>query len=142
MQQPEKEISRAHDAQDRLNALFDKARALITALHIIEADSEDLEDGADDEPSLSGPGNTLVLETTTAMMRTTARQNPAWSLQPRLSASLGYRLSQRPRGRRWRHGGGSGLWRLTSSIRWPLRQRRRPRRSSPRSSLPPNTWHT
>lgn len=40
--------------EKELNALFDKATALITALDVMEADSEDLEDGADDEPYLGG----------------------------------------------------------------------------------------
>ncbi|RWE38597.1 MAG: hypothetical protein EOS78_13210 [Mesorhizobium sp.] len=38
--------------EQELNALFDKATALITALDVMEADNEDLEDGADHEPSL------------------------------------------------------------------------------------------
>lgn len=38
--------------EKELNALFDKATALITALDCMEADSEDLEDGADAEPWL------------------------------------------------------------------------------------------
>ncbi|CDX58567.1 conserved hypothetical protein [Mesorhizobium plurifarium] len=38
--------------EKELNALFDKATALITALDVMEADSEDLEDGADDEYTL------------------------------------------------------------------------------------------
>ncbi|TGP27369.1 hypothetical protein EN875_034070 [Mesorhizobium sp. M2D.F.Ca.ET.232.01.1.1] len=38
--------------EKELNALFDKATALITALDVMEADSEDLEDGADAEPWL------------------------------------------------------------------------------------------
>ncbi|RWM04562.1 MAG: hypothetical protein EOR68_02830 [Mesorhizobium sp.] len=38
--------------EKELNALFDKATALITALDVMDADSEDYEDGADDEPSL------------------------------------------------------------------------------------------
>ncbi|TGS95264.1 hypothetical protein EN814_16305 [Mesorhizobium sp. M2D.F.Ca.ET.171.01.1.1] len=40
--------------EKELNALFDKAAALITALDVMEADSEDLEDGADAEPYLGG----------------------------------------------------------------------------------------
>jgi hypothetical protein len=53
--------------EKELNALFDKATALITALDVMDADSEDYEDGADDEPSLGwctgyGPGDTLDLE--------------------------------------------------------------------------------
>ncbi|TGS94775.1 hypothetical protein EN814_18915 [Mesorhizobium sp. M2D.F.Ca.ET.171.01.1.1] len=53
--------------EKELNALFDKATALITALDIMDADSEDYEDGEDAEPSLGwcsgyGPGNTLDLE--------------------------------------------------------------------------------
>ncbi|TIP39106.1 MAG: hypothetical protein E5X77_30400 [Mesorhizobium sp.] len=53
--------------EKELNALFDKAAALITALDVMDADSCDFEDGADDEPSLGwcsgyGPGNTLDLE--------------------------------------------------------------------------------
>lgn len=47
--------------EKELNALFDRATALITALDVMEADGEDLEDGADDEPSLGwgerGPGS-------------------------------------------------------------------------------------
>lgn len=53
--------------EKELNALFDKATALITALDVMDAGSEDYEDGADDEPSLGwctgyGPGDTLDLE--------------------------------------------------------------------------------
>jgi hypothetical protein len=40
--------------EKELNALFDKATALITALDCMEADTEDLEDGADAEPYLGG----------------------------------------------------------------------------------------
>ena len=39
--------------EKELNALFDKATALITALDVMDADSEDYEDGADDEPWLA-----------------------------------------------------------------------------------------
>lgn len=38
--------------EKELNALFDKATALITALDCMDADSEDYEDGGDLEPSL------------------------------------------------------------------------------------------
>ncbi|MDG4908414.1 hypothetical protein P9228_18470 [Mesorhizobium sp. WSM4898] len=38
--------------QRRVNELLDQSMALITALDVMEADSEDLEDGADAEPSL------------------------------------------------------------------------------------------
>ncbi|RWN05733.1 hypothetical protein [Mesorhizobium sp.] len=56
--------------EKQLNDLFDRATALITALDIMDADSADLEDGADDEPSLGwtlrggmgGMGDTLDLE--------------------------------------------------------------------------------
>jgi hypothetical protein len=40
------------EVEQHLNDLFDRATSLITALDIMEADSEDLEDGADAEPSL------------------------------------------------------------------------------------------
>ncbi|TGP33336.1 MULTISPECIES: hypothetical protein [unclassified Mesorhizobium] len=50
--------------EKELNALFDKATALITALDVMEADSEDLEDGADAEPWLGwgerGPRGTVA----------------------------------------------------------------------------------
>ncbi|OBQ96036.1 hypothetical protein [Mesorhizobium sp. AA23] len=38
----------------QLNDLLDRAMSLITALDLMEADREDLEDGADDEPYLGG----------------------------------------------------------------------------------------
>ncbi|RWX66563.1 hypothetical protein EN780_14780 [Mesorhizobium sp. M4B.F.Ca.ET.089.01.1.1] len=52
--------------EKELNALFDKATALITALDVMEADSEDLEDGADAEPWLGwgerGPQATMSFQ--------------------------------------------------------------------------------
>ncbi|RUW53737.1 hypothetical protein [Mesorhizobium sp. M8A.F.Ca.ET.021.01.1.1] len=52
--------------EKELNALFDKATALITALDVMEADGEDLEDGADAEPWLGwgerGPGGTMSFQ--------------------------------------------------------------------------------
>ncbi|PBB77893.1 hypothetical protein CK218_27715 [Mesorhizobium sp. WSM3879] len=38
----------------QLNDLLDRAMSLVTALDLMEADREDLEDGADDEPYLGG----------------------------------------------------------------------------------------
>ncbi|MET3594453.1 MULTISPECIES: hypothetical protein [Mesorhizobium] len=65
----------------QLNDLFDRATALITALDLMEADSKDLEDGADHEPYLVGwSGYNDDREATTATTKTTARQNRALAL--------------------------------------------------------------